>query len=341
MQRLLVHFDVAENYVRLDTFIASARAAERSANAFNRELFSGKLQIELIVFAPEPGSLKQYIGITVRSLGGFGAFLVGLSAFLDSPSIQKISEEVFGTHATEAIVQEIRQHKEWHQHSHETGTSLGPSSDEQAAQLSERLLVRSVEASLRASRETITSPNLPAGLAYETAEAQAKLFGSAFDDPNVKGIGFSEDDDFPIPRHEFARRAIRPRPPKDDEPEEEWEVSLVQLRVTSPNFDREDQAFRKWKGKSVGGSYYLFEVLDEEFWSKIRHRELEFSEGTEMVAQLATRVAGGPKDRRVLRVLKLDGTTVAEPLDENALGAALGRFKQGRADEQNDLFSGG
>jgi hypothetical protein len=340
MDRLLVHFDVEEDFVRLDTFIASAEATRRSINALNAELFDGKLQVEIIVFAPQPGTLKQYIGVSIRALGGVGVFLVGLSQFLDSRSVQEISKEVFGTHATEAIIEEIRERRDRAQQELKETGDVSMLSGEEVAQIAERLVVRSAEASLQVSRDTLAGSEFAGQLGHEFAEAQSELYSAALDDPHVRAIGFTEEDDFPIPRNEFAQRGVRPKPPKEEDEEDEWEVSIVQLRVTSPNFDKDDQVFRKWKAKHSGGGYYLFEVLDDEFWRKIRSREIEFTEGTDIEAQIATRMAKrDPRERRVIRVLKVDRERIASPLDDNALSAVLGKYSKVSAPkDQPGLF---
>lgn len=341
MQRFLIHFDVAENFVRLDTFISSAHAAQKTVDAINQELFSGKVQVELIVFAPEAGTLKEYIGITINTLGGVGVFMLGLTQFLDSKSIQEISKEVYGTHATDAIIQEIRDFRDRTDENVNPNIENDSSFFEESKEISERLIARSIQASLQVSRDALLRDNITENFAYQLGEAQATIFSAALNDPLVRGIGFSEEEDFPIPRHEFAERAVRPLPPKEPEEKDEWEVDIVHLRVTSPNFDRDDQVSRKWKAKHTGGGYYLFEILDETFWSKIRSRELDFTEGTDIEAQIATRVSGrGPRDRKVVRVLKVNNQNIAQPLDDNALSAALGSFtRTSERGDQPDLFS--
>lgn len=340
MQRLLVHFDVEEDFIRLDTFIASAEATRRSINALNAEFFEGRLQVEIIILAPQPGTLKQIIGVSIRALGGVGVFLVGLSQFLDSESMQEISKEVFGTHATEAIIEEIRGRRDRAQQELKETGEISTPSIENVSQMAERLVARSAEAALQASRDTLAAPIFSEKLGHEFAAAQSELYSAALDDPRIRAIGFSEEDDFPIPRHEFAQRAVRPRPPKEKDEEEEWEVAVVQLRVTSPNFDKDDQIFRKWKAKHSDGGYFLFEVSDDEFWKKIQSREIEFTEGTDIEAQIATRVAKrGPRERKVIRVLKVDRERIAAPLDDNALLAVLGKFSRVSAStDQLGLF---
>ena len=339
LEKLLVHFDVPDDYVLLETFVGSARATQLVINAFSREFFDDNLQFELIVFAPEPGSLKQYIGLTIKAVGSAGVFLLGLTQFLDSPSIQQISKEAFGVHATEVAIREVREFRERLAQKAEGEAKEGEITKE-AVKLMERAIVNSTKATLQVPRETLEREGISERLAFDLGSAQSELYGATLSDAKVRAVGFEEGEDFPVPRNQFAQRAIRPRPPKEEEPEQEWNVAIVRLRVTSPNFDRDDQQGRRWKAKHTGGGYYLFEIVDEFFWSKISRQEFEFSEGTDIDVQIATKVSGkGPRERKVLRVLNINGEKIAEPLDDLALEAALGTFLKVLGDgEQTDLF---
>lgn len=326
VQRLLVHFDVQENYVLLDTFVSSALAAKQAAEAINAHLFEGKLRIELVIYAPEPGSLKQYIRVSVQGLGSIGVFMLGLTQFLDSPSVQQITKEVFGNHATEAIIQEIRELKDRENEVEGVFDLEAPHSLEEAALLSERVITQTVGASLQVSRDTLARPDFPGRLAYEIGEAQAKLFSAALSDPWVNGIGFSEEEDFPIPRNQFAARAVRPFPPRDDDEVDTWEVTVQQIRLDSPVFEK-NRPFRKWAGKSLNGAIIFFDMVDEAFWNRLKRREFQFGDGTSLLVQMATRTSGrGPKERKVVRVLRVNDQTVAEQLSDDALGAIIGNF---------------
>jgi hypothetical protein len=116
---------------------------------------------------------------------------------------------------------------------------------------------------------------------------------------------------------------------------------LIQIKVTSPNFERPDQAARKWKGKTAEGTTILFEIEDEEFWQKLHSRAIEFTESTAIDVQMATLfVDGRPKIHRAIRVLKVGKVHVANPLDDNAIAAIVGKFKNCPAKESGpDLLS--
>lgn len=341
MNSILVHFDVEEHYVLLDTFIASAVSTRRAVEAFNQTYFDGKLVFEVVIYPPETGSLKQYVGIFlkgVKKLGKGAAITAGtlwaLVQVLDSETVQDMSVEFLGDKPSEILIEQIKGYQEkFHDVSEENLETLDQEKvgdlEKEAFLLLEEVVSRSVTSALEMPRSDLERIDVPAQLKFELSEAQAALYGQALNDPKIRAIGFSEDNDFPIPRSNFAERAIRPRQiDVDAENEIEWKVTQRRIRVSSPNFDRDDQSARKWKGKDTSGQQLLFEIVDEEFWLKLSLSEFEFSETTELYVQMAAKFeAGRQKENKVIRVLAIDGRSVAEPLSEDALQSILGMFE--------------
>ncbi|MCT4684705.1 MAG: hypothetical protein N4A39_13355 [Roseicyclus sp.] len=347
MRTVLVHFDVEEDYVLLETFVESANAAAKAIEALNDELFSGSIVFELVVFPAAPGSLKQYIGVSVKfvknsgyAVGVLYAALWSLIQLMDSQTVQDVSQELFGKSPREVLVERIRNFRQ-------RVDSLEPEAEDEAQQLEsegyqlfEQFLVDGASASLSAPPEVLESRKLPPALSYRLRLAQSDLYSAAIDDRNVMGIGFGEGEDFPIQRRDFAPRGVRPLPPREEGEEDLWEVGTALLRVTSPVFKR-DQPGRKWMAETSAGSAIHFDIVDNEFWSRVSRRQVTFSEGCEILVQIATKIGSpGRKERKVLRVLKLDGEFLAQPLREDAISAALGnfRFSKSKDPRQESLF---
>ena len=57
--QLLIHFEVEEHYLKLDTFIKTAESARHVIEALNNSFFQGKLEYELIVLPPESGTFRS------------------------------------------------------------------------------------------------------------------------------------------------------------------------------------------------------------------------------------------------------------------------------------------
>lgn len=97
MYNILVHYDVSDHYVQLDTFVASAKAAQASVRALNQFYFSNQIEFELVVVAPESGSLKQYIGVALKGVTWTTATLWMFFQVMDSDTVQDLSREFFGS----------------------------------------------------------------------------------------------------------------------------------------------------------------------------------------------------------------------------------------------------
>lgn len=109
------------------------------------------------------------------------------------------------------------------------------------------------------------------------------------------------------------------------------------LKVTSPNWDREDRQ-RQWKGKDGHGRERYFRIDDEHFWSLVKADQLS----THIIDTIKVQwtfqgKAESPKNCRVLKVLEFNGAILSHPLDDNALRAIVGLYERVSVD-QGDLF---
>lgn len=92
-------------------------------------------------------------------------------------------------------------------------------------------------------------------------------------DKKVRALGFDDSDEFPIKRKDFARLIV-PLAPREDQPASQpWQVEIVVLNVTSPNWDRQDEQ-RNWKGRDERGRERYFRIEDEQFWALVQGEEL-------------------------------------------------------------------
>jgi hypothetical protein len=261
---------------------------------------------------------------------------------MDSETVQRISRELTGRTPADHLSEVLADTDEGEVLVQiDTDADLGDFDHGAVARI-EELISESVRAALEKTRNEISDLDIPSDLKFELENAQSDLFGAALSDPDIKGIGFGEEDEFPIQRNQFAQRAVRPIPPrKEDEDDADWQVGVLQIRVTSPNFERADQATRKWKGKTSDAATILFEIEDEEFWQKLHHGDFDFAESTVIEAQVATLFVGGkPRTHRAIRVMKVDSTRIGVELDDNAVAAIVGKFKNRQAkDTGPDLLS--
>ncbi len=178
------------------------------------------------------------------------------------------------------------------------------------------------------------------GALPEAMEARADFYVACIEDPEVKSVGFTSEDDFPIPRNQFPARAQKPvRKLREEEPPK-WSVSTESIYVTSPNWDKDDQNSRQWKGKDQTRRDCYFVIDDAEFWHHVKNKALHVEVLDNLRVQWAFQNADGrSKNRRVLRVLEFNGEKLADPLPPAAVRAILGSYEEFEASlGQQTLF---
>jgi hypothetical protein len=333
LTHFIVHYDVPQHFVRLDAFIGTASAAKDALNAFNLAFFDGKLQLDLVVYAPESGGLVQRFGVKINAWSK-SLLLIGAIPFFDTPTMQGVFMELFGTTSEKMIVQAVHEGKIAAIEYIERFDDLVKNE----TQYVETLLCVVTARTLEIDRRLIDSAKISSDLKHDLASAQCYFYDSLIKDPSIRAVGFSKEDDFPIQRNQFPERAIHP-PLKEEPVASDWIVGHFPIRVTSPNFDKDDQANRKWKGRFRTGQNVLFEMLDDDFWKKLKSGEVKFTETTEIEVQLAYKnLNGRSRDHRVIRVMSVNSVILADPLTEAEIRAKVGAFSSAASSDLKDFF---
>lgn len=153
--------------------------------------------------------------------------------------------------------------------------------------------------------------------------------------PLVRGIGFSEEHDFPIDREVFQKR-IAPVVREDDQI---WEFSTERFSVTSPNWDQHDRK-RLWKGRDRSGSIAYFHIQDQLFWQKFENDELTSNNIEILVGQIAfQRIDGRRRNIVVLNVLEFNEEQVSPEVSQTELVSRLENLvDRDLSSRQQDFF---
>lgn len=159
-------------------------------------------------------------------------------------------------------------------------------------------------------------------------EARNSFYEACYNNESIQGIGFTDEDEFPIQRNDFLAQIV-PLPPNNEDNEgDNWTVEIVDIIATSPNWDQFDGQ-RSWKAKYPKGRPWAFSLEDELFWALIQHKKIEAGVPDFMKAQLAFVEEGSRrKKNRVLRVIEFNGVKISRPLDQQELADKLGAFKK-------------
>jgi hypothetical protein len=335
--RLFIHFDVTEHYLDLDTFIQTADSVRKVVEALDRTLFGGGSGFEVIVLPPSEGTFGEWLGIHPKKKFSAAAIAV----FLCTPQGEAFTKGLTGQTTSEwfedvGIVMRQGIETATDQLLSEEGAVEKPSSDdtstdavaEAACKATTRIVTTMTRGILELGTDALNKIGVDFGDLPDAMDARAEFYEACMKNAEVKGIGFTPDDDFPIPRNSFPERALKPvRKKKEEEEEPVWVVSRENIYVNSPNWNEDKQNTRKWQGNDSSRRERLFVIEDAEFWGRIKRKELHFEGLDSLKVEWAYQLEDGKlKHHRVLRVLEFNGAKFADPLTPDAINAILGSY---------------
>lgn len=334
MAQIVIHYDVPVHSISLETFIQSAISAQKTARGFADHYFSKNYELEISVLPPEHGSFLQPLGIKLKTIKDAAVLLAALAAFDATPMGQGIVTELTGKSLTEWSVDAIR-----------TGKFVAAGGWESAEEFVEELISRLEVLLAQMVGEYLEGSEfvfeeLPEDIAYLISEAKSSLFAQLLNEKKVEAVGFSRKEHFPIPRSEFAVRAVRSKKP-EEEIDENWDVEVVPIVVTALAFKETANKVGRWRGTLSNKKEIDFTIDDQYFWKMVHSKKIKFVDGTVLKVQIATRIENNrSKEKRVLRVLSVADEELAGPLAEDALDVILGEwsYAKPKSTNQGELF---
>lgn len=320
---IALHFNVPKHNLPLREFIATASNTQGIIDAFNNEIFNGKLRYELLVVPPESGTFKSFLKVVITAAGGVLAVCetdIG-KAFVSGLTGQEPAywAKVAGEKIREAV-------KEYEVDDEEK-------TEVEARQNASLIVSEITKGFLQKDYDELRKMGISKENFREAYSARNEFYQACYQNDAIRSIGFDKTDDFPIHRRDFPRFIIDLPTKEDEEPDRDWVVEITHIKVTSPNWDRADET-RQWKAKAEGGRPAFFAIDDEKFWYQVKVEELH----TQVVDNLKVQWAfveenGRRKHIHVLRVLEFNGDHISDPLDDDELKLALHRYERRDADQ--------
>jgi hypothetical protein len=315
---LLIHFDVQDHFIKLDTFISTAESVRNVIEALDETFFGNFLRYEIIVLAPEEGSFRSRLLLLLS--GGAGVVFMFLESDIGAAYVkgltgkdpaewaqmwgqdhQKIAQDFYAD-----ISNENKLNTDYiDDDSIDLGLVESPdiaTKNEQCAQV----IVSMTQGVLEKSNEELDSLGMNVGELPQALNARADFYMACINNSEVKGVGFG---------------------PGDEKEPPDWFVSIENLSVTSPNWDKEDQKNRHWKARDQLRRDCLFIIEDEYFWSLVHKKALRVDVVDSMRVQWVFQVIEGrTRNRRVLRVIEFNGDHIADALPPEAINAIIGDY---------------
>lgn len=314
-----VHFSVPGHFLKLETFVRTSNSVRRIVEAFDGTFFSGRLIYAIVVLPPEEGSFLSKLAIWVG--GGTASIFAFANSDIGAAYIEGLTGKT-PAHFAKVIGEKTAEYIEpaaAYLFLDGDDVEHNTLEDEPTREIASELLVTMTRGILDAPPEKINKINEIVSLP-EAMDARAEFYRTCMDDETISAIGFFPDDDFPIPRNSFPERAVPPQKIDEENEVSPWRVAIETIYVTSPNWDREDQLSRQWKGKDQSRRDCYFVIEDDDFWRLATRKNIQVEILDQLKVQWAYQeMDGKAKNRRVLRVLEFNNQKLAEPLEADEL----------------------
>jgi len=244
---LPIHFDLPAHAIPLDTFVRTAKQTEAIIASLNRELFDGKLQYEILVLPPQEGTFKSSIG--VKLFAGWIAVWTFTESDIGQAFIRGLT---------------LQEPAQWAEQAGSAIRGQIVSDDEVNCHAAAEFLVDATKSFLQTDVAELETVGINTTRFRDGFSARNEFYEACAATPDIRAVGFEDEPVFPIERSDFVRLQVVLPPVKDDD-DEPWQTAIVDLKVTSPNWEKEDRQ-RAWKAKDAKGRERLFRIEDEQFW---------------------------------------------------------------------------
>ena len=332
---LYIHYDSYDHAIKADTFIESIESIKLIIEYINRDILNYSLKYSLLIIPSEPGSFLAKIGlyITGAITGLFAiantdigaAFIEGLTSVSPAELAKQIGQDI-RTDLINAV-----------KYSSESEDAI--QKKERECKLASTIILKMTGGILEKKTEELLKIGL--NISPDIFKARSKFYIACLQDNAINGLGFSRENEFPIPRSSFAERASLPIIPFEDEPIE-WFASIEKVYVTSPHWDKIDQKIRNWKGKNELGKDCYFTIEDEIFWKFAENKELNLEVLDTLKVQWIYQIRDGrQKNIRVLRVIEFNNKKISSEMSTAEIEQLVGvkTYFSANGNNEPDLFT--
>lgn len=176
--QIIIHFDVPQHYLLTKDYIIALDSFKISLEEFNKQIFENQLEYEFLTIGVEQGSFKVVLGIlwksTKYSFTGI-VFAGGLISFVESQFFQGLYKGITGR---EINLRDL-------------GEDAG-------------ILLRDLAIGIYTTTDDKLQKIIPQQINLDKAlKAKNDFYKMCSKNSNIRAIGFSDKNEFPIKRSEF------------------------------------------------------------------------------------------------------------------------------------------
>ena len=275
------------------------------------------MEYEIFVLPAEQGSFKSQLAIYVT--GGIVAFWAFVTSDIGIAFVEGLTGNT-PEHIAREAGKSIRRMAVETFKAADVEQKEHPSSNEQEGATA--VLVESTKSFLQKPREELRGIGVDERRFRDAFEARNEFYQACYNEREIVAVGFEEQPIFPIRRSDFIQLQVSLPPRDEPKISDPWNVEVVALNVTSPNWDQNDRQ-RSWKAKDANGKERHFLIEDEYFWVRVRNGQINPTIIDKIKVQWAF-ISDRRRTPRVLKVLEYNDELFGPPLDGPALDAILG-----------------
>ncbi len=211
-KKIFIHFDVKDHHIRYDSHLAALEASNVIIHEINKRLFKDQINCEILILPGESGTFLIKLAICTKfiviGLGGLGAVL----SVTESQAFKGFVKGLTG--------------KEWD--NYKIGEDIG---------LFFRDATKGIFLAEKDKLEKIIPPEINLDKAIKF---KSEFYKKCIENEEVKGLGFEDDNNFPIQRSNFLKHVSL----EDKIREVPSDFSIIDATIISPvNVDKN----YKWK----------------------------------------------------------------------------------------------
>lgn len=305
---LPIHFDTDNHWMKAGDFLAFTKDLEKIGKDFSKNIFGKKVVLQMYVLPPEEGSFLGRWGITLLIGGGIWQ---GLETDIAKAFVKGLTGNEPSYYAEQ----------------------LGSETRKGA------LLIRDATQGFLEKIDTgVVVPVMQFEIAYE---AKTDFYKKCLENPEIKGIGFSEEHEFPVKRKDFIGQILKPEENNSDlKPDYEIHQLLIASSVNTLD------SHAQWRLQDTQTKTFLYAYLkDIKFQEKFFSGDfpLKLTENDDIIIAMVEykkQLREGEikiTERNIIKVYKFNNITV-EDLPEGGIIAAVDRIKAGVSSRQSSLL---
>lgn len=314
VEEIYLHFNLPEHYLPIEDFVNSAEGTKKIINNIAKVLFEDKLKYQIVVKAPEKGTLLETIGLIVTVAG---PITIAANAYIKGYTGKGILEHI----------EELgKQHKE--------------EDDKKVSnKLARKVIVDCTKNFLEKENNTLIESGIDIVTFKNAYIGKNQVFEVCDNNESISSIGFTKEHIFPVTKESFKNHILLIESEVNQAEQSETKYSIEDIYVTSPEWE---EGATEWRARDKNSEVVRFEIRDKYFWALVKSKEIQTNTGGDSIqVQWLFEVDDKGKkiqhSYKVVKVLKYNGKEISKPLKEEEIISQYINVSKHEDDDENQI----